>query len=788
MAAFPEQNTADSLTCNTEEEEFNIDTFLDLLGLEHGTDAVGGSGLGAELSTTTMGSTQQVSEEHYHYPGGGDITLEQNIHSLGVTPVPPTSTPQPLHLPQNSNYFDVEDLILGGALNTLKTDPTQLFPGTAEADNPILDSDGYSGSESDQEWTQERGKNFVTPERKPGSLITTASGHKRGPLNGGCFFPNKRPLPDLIPDFRPKSYTGAAAVAKGHQSATNTQGKKIVYKVYNTIPEVFPQFSYRYGFKYDNRGRLAPDVLFDRGNFARFIKYHPLGKNLWFRLEKYPANCKGFGIFTSDHPTYNLCRARDCKSKEKGSRGFHDGTIRVAIEEVLGRLPRGDRFENNPYFCAGYIHIDCLENLMDIGQLVRAGMLRPKPREFHPKEPNTSKTEPQVLCPPSKLVTCFEEFCKRVLQLQWDGYLHNLADRLQTYVWLSVQKKGKMTVYDAPSDMRKEDALELLKRRPVDPNWGGGRRPGLAMKTVKKAEAAGKRSQLVGPGTGRNSEKALKTAEKILYEIEETIPDSAYENGESWLKDCYIPIANPELYEVDALETPTPTSSTSLQPRTPQPRTRPSAGKKTTRTPVGISKNRAKPSPRHKRPFILDLYKGTGDESALTLADGSSHIHASDGTALTLKRPAFLSNQGQSLQIPSLETLSPNQSAQMDFPGTQSHFTDFSTPQLFYPPVPFLTPSSQQLLYPPIQSPIAMDFQRGSPQPYNTPPHKFDLSQDFGFDLVDNIAQEQSWEGTIDPQLLDLNAGDEGGTTDFMSAIITGAAPLDTEQMDDFVP
>ena len=219
----------------------------------------------------------------------------------------------------------------------------------------------------------------------------------------------------------------------------------------------------------------------------------------------------------------------------------------MAIEEVLGRLPRGERMENNPYFCAGYLHIDCLETLIDIGQLIRAGMLRPKPREYHDKEPNTSKTEPQVLCPPAKLVTCFEEFCKRVVQAHWDGYLHNLADRLQTYVWLSVQKKGKWSTHDAPSEMTKEDAQELLRRRPVDPNWGGGRRPGLPMKTVKKAEAGGKRRFLVGPGTGRNSEKAKKTASKIIQEFEGQLPEDQFEDGSSWLQDCYIELTGKEM-------------------------------------------------------------------------------------------------------------------------------------------------------------------------------------------------------------------------------------------------
>ena len=777
MAAFPKQNTANANTYNTNEEDFNIDSFLDLVYLERGVgNAIGSGGADADVSATT--TTQQVSEDHHHYLRDCGSTLEQSIHFPGVASPLPAPTSQLLRLPQNSNYFGVEDMILGGALNVPTADSTQRSPGTAAADGFEPDADGYSDSGSDREWKLRKG--FVTSERQIGPVSTAPSGHKRGPLNGGCFFPSKCALPDLIPDFRPKPYTGPAAVVKGHQSATNTQGKKVVYKVYSTIPEVFPQFPYRHGFSYDNRGRLAPDVLFDRENFARFIKYHPLGKNLWFRLEKSPANCKGFGIFTCDHPTYNLCRARDCRSKEKGHRGFHDGTIRVSIEEVLGRLPRGDRFDNNPYFCAGYLHIDCLENLVDIGQLIRAGMLRPMPREFHPKEPNTSKTEPQVLCPPAKLVTCFEEFCKRVLQLQWDGYLHNLADRLQTYVWLSVQKKGKMTIYDAPSDMRKEDALELLKRRPVDPNWGGGRRPGLAMKTVKKAEAAGKRNELVGPGTGRNSERAQKTAEKILYEIEEAVPDSAYESGESWLKDCYIPITNPDLYQVDYFETPQAPSSTKFPPRT-----RSSLSRKSTRPPSGVSKHSAKPSPNRKRPFTLDLHNGTGDGTTLTLVDGSSHLFTSDGTALMLKRPASSEKKRQSLETPS-----PNQStAQMEFPSTQSQFTGFSTPQLYYPPVPFLTPSSQHLLFPPIQSPIATALQGTESMLHNAPHPSYDSPQAFRSDSAgDGITQEQSRGDTIDPKLLSHNNGDgEGDTNDLMSALTASAASLQTEQKDEII-
>ncbi|KAI5802909.1 hypothetical protein FPQ18DRAFT_408149 [Pyronema domesticum] len=393
--------------------------------------------------------------------------------------------------------------------------------------------------------TKTRGKT------RAAATFITPSGHKRGPLNGGCHFKSTRPEPVIIHDFRLGVYGGAPATVIGQEKTINSVGKAVIYNVYNTIADQFPGFvsSMGHGFAYDRRGRLRENVLFDKDSFAVFIKNHPLGRSLWFRIEKFPANCKGFSQFTQDHYDYNRCRAKECFGK-KAKRGFHDGTIRIAIEEVLGRLPKSERFKNNPYFCAGYMHVECFERMIDIGQLIRSGMLRPRSREYHPFDPNTSKTEPMLLCPPAKMVTCLEEMAKRVIQFRWEGYRHNQADYLQTYIWLSVHKKGKPSFHDTPSDMSKEDAEELIRRRPVDPNWGGGRHPRVPVKEVRKVEAAGKKDYLVGPGTGRDSVKAKQMAEKIQEIVAVPSDESAYEAGEEWLRDCYtIPLANPELYE-----------------------------------------------------------------------------------------------------------------------------------------------------------------------------------------------------------------------------------------------
>lgn len=461
------------------------------------------------------------------------------------TPAGP-ATPQ-----QRQLYLPVEEAILGGALNAAQPGQMHYGPFRDGGDGGFeaaSDSSRFGAERAAARFGQENTQRQMQQPPVPAVLYTTPSGHKRGPLNGGCVFPSTRPLPPLIPNFRPTLYTGSRATVKGTQRTQNTAGKPVQYNIYSTMADDFPGFANGYKFSYDSRGRLSDHVLFDVDTWATFLQCHPLKRSLGLFLEKNPANCKGFSLFTQDHPTYNKCRFRHCASKEKSGRGFHDGTIRIAIDEVVGRIPYGERFNNNPYFCAGYLHIDCLERMMDIGQLIRCGMLRPRAREAHPYDPHTSKTEPQVLCPPAKLVTCFEEFCKRILQYHWEGYLHNQADYLTTHAWLSVQKKGKKSTHDAPFDMKKENAQELLSRRPVDPNWGGGRRPGLAMKTVKKAEAAGKKDQLVGPGTGRDSERAQLAARLIKDEIESDTPDESYQTGEAWLRDCYIPLTNPELH------------------------------------------------------------------------------------------------------------------------------------------------------------------------------------------------------------------------------------------------
>jgi hypothetical protein len=425
-------------------------------------------------------------------------------------------------------------------------DTTEPSNSSFNPNNPALGSSNPSthtfdeGSEYSNDSRSPIPKLKATKSHRLTSCTRRADGPRRGPINSGARININRPHPELIPAFSPQPYTGPAAAVKYTESALNTRGNIVHYSVYETILDMHPEFVSRNHISYDTRGHLSPHVLFDRGSFSAFIAYHPLGRNLWFRLEKLPAYCR---LFPAAHPAYAQCRARNClkATATKGVRGFKDGSIRVAIEEVLGRIQRKDRFKNNPYFCAGYFHVDCFEDLVDIGQLISFGMFRPKPREHHPLDPPTSKTEPHQLCTLAKVECCFEEFSRKIVQKQWTGYRTNLADRLQCYIWLCGQRKQRASIQDRPVGMNEEQATFLLENRPVDPRWGGGRRPNLTVKTVKKAEALGKISELIGPGHGRRSALSQEKADIVKKQIDGSGPnENEFEDGMAWLNDCLM--------------------------------------------------------------------------------------------------------------------------------------------------------------------------------------------------------------------------------------------------------
>jgi len=324
---------------------------------------------------------------------------------------------------------------------------------------------------------------------------------KRGPLTGGVKIKNPRAPPLPIQGFHPLPYSGPAAKVKGIEQKLNVQGKEMPFNIYETIEEQFPNGAHS-RFKYDSRGHLAPDVRFTNESFSAFVKHHPLGRNLKFRIEKFPANCQ---LWTA--PSQNCCRALNCIKSRKG---FAVGSIRVAIDEVAGRIIRRDWYLDNPYFAAGYLHVDCLEDICDIGQLIHHGMLRPRARQDHPLDPPTSKTEPHQLCPMLKVECCIEDFCKQVIQNNWKGYLSNLAERLQTHIWLSYQRKQRPCLADKPAGVGDKQALQLLKNRPADKRWGGSRLAGLTLKTMKRTT--------------------------------ESPAETAFEDGSEWLSDCALPL------------------------------------------------------------------------------------------------------------------------------------------------------------------------------------------------------------------------------------------------------
>ncbi|KAI5783591.1 hypothetical protein EDC01DRAFT_212168 [Geopyxis carbonaria] len=321
--------------------------------------------------------------------------------------------------------------------------------------------------------------------------------HSRAPLEPGLVIPpSRRELGKRISDWNPQPYLGPAArpicTVEVETHVNNDRGGWFTYTGYEALPHFGP-------FKYTRAGDLDPKVLFDEILLGKFIKWHPLGKNLQFRIQKNPQKSIG----RRPYSCYNHCRAQNCHVDGRG-RHIKEGAIVVAAEEVWGRIPRRLQDTVDPYHSAFYLHLECLENLIDIGQLIQHGMLRTFPRRQLAGEPRTSNTEPNKLCLPEKTDNCFKRFYRRVLdEPTWNGYRKNVLESLITKLWLTNTRKDKHLLGVRPhqKEITEEIGYRMSVNKGRDPGWGGSRFVGLSVSQADKIVASHGphiRNQLMG--------------------------------------------------------------------------------------------------------------------------------------------------------------------------------------------------------------------------------------------------------------------------------------------------
>ncbi|TGZ78968.1 hypothetical protein EX30DRAFT_342823 [Ascodesmis nigricans] len=401
-----------------------------------------------------------------------------------------------------------------------------------DVDSSCSEYEGSDIESSDDEYTHRKspsGSKFKTKTKRSNKVArSTKNGHSRGPSssrNGAgksdvFVAPFYMPGPP-IPDYMPQPYNGPPAQATATFNVPNSHNKTVSYLQYESLPDHGTHGK----FRRDARGWLWNDIVFTIDDLQDFIKTHPLGKNLLFRLEK---RCVYSGTrYTDMHHT--TCRSKCCLASPD-KRTIREGQFRIAIEEVWGRLPRKIKFTNDPFFCAGYFHVECFEHLIDIGQLIRFGMLRSFPRVEIVTEPRTSKTEPNRLCLSEKIDNCFRRFCKRLNDdPYYQGYNTNVVEKLSTQLWLTNVRKGKTSLGVKPAQLSTEMAKHLIATKAPDPGWGGSRFTGIRVAQAEAILSIGAKDKL--KGSAHNVRESNRQAYQLVLE-QEKIDD--YSDGEEW--------------------------------------------------------------------------------------------------------------------------------------------------------------------------------------------------------------------------------------------------------------
>lgn len=150
-------------------------------------------------------------------------------------------------------------------------------------------------------------------------------------------------------------------------------------EVYTPLPEIPQPWG---SFAYTQHGELEANRVYSVAEIRNFLYEHPLnnlpdGQAKQFRLwvQRSPAD----SARRYPHQNSSRCRFHDCFGPE---RGIHAGHFRVTFDE--------QSFQNanvDPFLNAGYVHLFCLEQLMDFPQIVRDFDIRIDDRAL-PAEPD----------------------------------------------------------------------------------------------------------------------------------------------------------------------------------------------------------------------------------------------------------------------------------------------------------------------------------------------------------------------------------------------------------------
>jgi hypothetical protein len=125
-------------------------------------------------------------------------------------------------------------------------------------------------------------------------------------------------------------------------------------------------------YQYNKYGELSAET-FTHNQIFEYLYFHPRQAGLTLWIQTTPSDSK------ARYPNKNSskCRFKDCPDKKKMIR---KGFFRVAFDE---HYTSGRRLD--PYHCAGFVHLYCLEKLCDFPALCQGRNVQPDDRRFPEK-------------------------------------------------------------------------------------------------------------------------------------------------------------------------------------------------------------------------------------------------------------------------------------------------------------------------------------------------------------------------------------------------------------------
>ncbi|KAI9887488.1 MAG: hypothetical protein M1823_000667 [Watsoniomyces obsoletus] len=144
-------------------------------------------------------------------------------------------------------------------------------------------------------------------------------------------------------------------------------------KVYRSLAQTPPTWN---GFEYTNKGELARGATYSVDRIWEYLYRHPLNSSqdgrqrlrLW--IQRFPSDsARRFPTATSSRCRFEKCFAASNRVKL--------GSFRVCFDELSWRNENHD-----PMINAGYVHLFCLEKLMDLPQLIRDLNFKPENRDL----------------------------------------------------------------------------------------------------------------------------------------------------------------------------------------------------------------------------------------------------------------------------------------------------------------------------------------------------------------------------------------------------------------------